>query len=107
MTSKDPIRNGRNLAIIVVALATRAAIRGGVLPEVAMSLSDVYIQRIEELPNIIEIGTLTQAAERELTELVVAAKNRISEGRVPGENPVIRNRLHPWLHLSKPSWKPF
>lgn len=100
VTSKDPVRNGRNLAMIVVALATRAAIRGGVLPEVAMSLGDVYIQRIEELPNIMEVGTLTQAAERELTELVVAAKNRISEGRMPGENPlIVRCKDYVYKHL--------
>lgn len=89
ITSKSPIRNGRNLAIIVVALATRAAIRGGVLPEIAMSLGDIYMQRIDELSNIMEVGNLTQAAEMELTELVAAAKKRISEDCVQEENPVI------------------
>lgn len=100
ITSKDEIRNGRNLAIIVVALATRAAIRGGVLPEIAMSLGDVYMQRIDEIPNIMEVGNLTKAAEYELTELVIDAKKRISEGRTLRDNPVIlRCKDYVYTHL--------
>ena len=43
----DPLRNAKNRGIVVIALASRAAIRGGVLPETAFSLSDTFIQRIE------------------------------------------------------------
>ena len=88
-TSRDPARNGRNLAIIVVAFATRAAIRGGVLPEGAMSLGDVYMQKIDVIPNLYELGNLVKAAEYELTELVIEAKKRSSGSRADGDDPLI------------------
>lgn len=46
--AKDEVRHMRNRGIVVVTLASRAAIRGGVLPEVSFSMSDVFIQRLEE-----------------------------------------------------------
>ena len=88
-TSRDPARNGRNLATIVVAFATRAAIRGGVLPELAMSLGDVYMQKIDVIPNLYELGNLVKAAEYELTELVIEAKKRIARGVAAGGDPLI------------------
>lgn len=88
-TSRDPARNGRNLATIVVAFATRAAIRGGVLPELAMSLGDVYMQKIDVIPNLFELGNLVKAAEYELTELVIEAKKRITRSDAAGEDPLI------------------
>lgn len=81
-TSRDPARNGRNLTTIVVAFATRAAIRGGVLPELAMSLGDVYMQKIDVIPNLFELGNLVKAAEYELAELVIHAKERSVRGGI-------------------------
>lgn len=46
--AQNPIRNEKNLAITVVALASRASIEGGLNTEIAYSLSDMYIQKIEE-----------------------------------------------------------
>lgn len=46
--AKDEIRHMRNRGIVVVTLASRAAIRGGLLPEVSFSLSDIFIQKLEE-----------------------------------------------------------
>lgn len=42
------LRSKKNLAISGIALATRAAIKGGLNSEIAFTLSDLYIQRIEE-----------------------------------------------------------
>ena len=107
-TSRDPARNGRNLATIVVAFATRAAIRGGVLPELAMSLGDVYMQKIDVIPNLFELGNLVKAAEYELTELVIEAKKRIARGRAAEEDPLtfnckdyIFNHLHAKLSVQE------
>ena len=107
-TSRDPARNGRNLATIVVAFATRAAIRGGVLPELAMSLGDVYMQKIDVIPNLFELGNLVKAAEYELTELVIEAKKRITRGGAAGEDPLIMgckdyifNHLHSKLTVQE------
>lgn len=46
--AKDEVRHMRNRGIVVVTLASRAAIRGGLLPEVSFSLSDIFIQKLEE-----------------------------------------------------------
>ena len=76
-TSRDAVRNARNLLIVVVTLASRSAIEGGVLPEVAYSLSDAYIQRSEELKTSPELYTLTREAELEYCRLV----RDLSEGK--------------------------
>ena len=46
--AKDPLRNLKNLGLVLVTLASRAAIRGGLSPEISFSLSDSYIQQIED-----------------------------------------------------------
>lgn len=59
----DSIRHYKNLTIIFTALCTRAAIRGGLLPEIAYSISDIYINGIEasrDLPEIYEINDAMQ-----------------------------------------------
>ena len=45
----DMDRNVRNICISVITLVSRAAIRGGVHPELAFSLCDAYIMKIEEI----------------------------------------------------------
>lgn len=49
------IRNYKNLTIVFTALCTRAAIRGGLTPDVAYGLSDMYIRAIEACRNAGEI----------------------------------------------------
>jgi AraC-like DNA-binding protein len=46
--SGDALRDSKDLAIIAIATASRAAIRGGVSPETAFTLSDLYIHQIED-----------------------------------------------------------
>lgn len=48
VVAKTPLRNHQNLGIILVTLASRAAMEGGVMPEIAYSFSDSYINKIEE-----------------------------------------------------------
>ncbi len=45
----DMIRQQKNLLIVTATLCSRAAIRGGMNPETAFSLSDIYIQKAELL----------------------------------------------------------
>lgn len=49
LSKKSHLRNEKNLGISIITLATRAAMEGGVNQEVAYTLSDLYIQEIEEL----------------------------------------------------------
>lgn len=64
------LRNAKNLSIVLVTLAARSAIEGGVLPEIAFSLSDAYIQRIEEMTGEGEALALGRQAEIEFCCLV-------------------------------------
>lgn len=61
--ARDPLRNEKNLAIAVIALACRSAIEGGLLPEIAYSMSDAFIQHVEELNEIGKVQTLMRKAE--------------------------------------------
>ena len=89
VTAKDPARNGRNLGIIVVALATRAAIRGGLMPEIAMTLGDTYMQEIEEVKNVYDIALLTKSAEQKLATMVYDLKHTNAAENISTANPLI------------------
>ncbi len=47
--AQDPLRQQKNLLIVTATLCSRAAIRGGLDPETAFALSDLYIQKAELL----------------------------------------------------------
>ena len=68
--SKDPLRNMQYMGVVVITLASRAAIRGGLLPEIALSLSDVYIQKIDECRDIPTIYHILHLAELQYTKMV-------------------------------------
>ena len=61
--SPDPLRHAQNLAIVLITLASRSAIAGGLLPETAFSMSDAFIQRTEELRNVGEAVAIGRQAE--------------------------------------------
>lgn len=71
--SNNRIRNIKNHCIILVAFASRAAIRGGVVPEIAYSLCDSYIQKIEDCNDSTVLAQLAHRAEIYFTELVIDA----------------------------------
>lgn len=60
--SINPLRNKKNLIICVITLATRAAMDGGLDPELAYSLSDAYIQNLERFQNLNELENLKNKA---------------------------------------------
>ncbi|MCR8846405.1 helix-turn-helix domain-containing protein [Paenibacillus sp. SC116] len=43
------VRSSKNLGIGAITMATRAAVQGGLHPEIAYTLSDLYIQNLEEI----------------------------------------------------------
>lgn len=53
------LRQDKNLAIVQVAVACRAAMEGGLSPEIAYSLSDQYIQRIEACRNVSGVSEIS------------------------------------------------
>ncbi|WP_197076556.1 helix-turn-helix domain-containing protein [Domibacillus indicus] len=70
------VRSQKNLAIASITLATRAAMEGGVYPEMAYTLSDVYIQRLEELSEVRQVDQLVQEALCAFAGRVQRAKNK-------------------------------
>ncbi|MFW8053795.1 helix-turn-helix domain-containing protein [Vagococcus fluvialis] len=70
LSKKSMIRHYRNVSITSVTLATRAAIKGGVFPEIAYQLSDYYIQAIEDSSFISELNFLFNSALVDLTKKV-------------------------------------
>lgn len=59
----DSLRHIKNTAIIFTALCTRAAIRGGVPPEIAYTISDRYISNIEAAASFSEAVELNTAMQ--------------------------------------------
>lgn len=74
--SENTERSYRNLAICAITLASRAAIRGGVNPELAFSLCDSYILEVERLKNLNELEPLTEKAKVNFCTMVKEIKER-------------------------------
>ncbi|MBR6405727.1 MAG: helix-turn-helix domain-containing protein [Lachnospiraceae bacterium] len=59
----NALRHSKNLAIVIITIASRAAIRGGVPYEVAFSMSDQFIAQIEQAKTSAEANNLARTAE--------------------------------------------
>ena len=64
------LRQEKNIFIIAVALATRAAIAGGLAEEVAYQLSDEYIQTVESMVSFDSVDHLTRSMLVDFAERV-------------------------------------
>lgn len=49
LSKTSHLRSQKNSAIAAITLATRSAIEGGVFPEIAYTISDLFIQKLEEI----------------------------------------------------------
>lgn len=68
--AKDNLRNMKNIAIVVITLASRSAIAGGVLSEVAFSLSDSFCNQVEAATNTETALYIARNAEIQYTTMV-------------------------------------
>lgn len=92
--SKDELRNAKNLGVVLMTLTSRAAIRGGLLPEVAFSMSDVFIQKIEEMTDpVVTINMIRQFQ----IEYIKA----VAEVRQQKQNSPEISRKNIWVEQSK------
>lgn len=105
-TAKDPIRNGKNMALYTVTACGRAAIRAGLSAEYIFSLTDSYSQQIEELKNMLLLQPLVEKAELHFTQLVAELKT--SKQSADTEPPLIHRckdyifkHLHDTLTVSQ------
>ncbi|MGM0922936.1 MAG: helix-turn-helix domain-containing protein [Bacillota bacterium] len=93
LSKSSHIRSKKNLGIVGISIATRAAIDGGLHSEIAFSLSDSYIQRLEDLSSIKDIDNLmseaiftftkkvSQVKEEQYSKTVSMCKNYIYSNR--------------------------
>lgn len=87
--AKEPIRHHKNLCIVLVTLACRSAIRGGLSPELSFSLSDSYIQQIEEINDINSLLLFSRQMEYQYTSLVHDIREQKKHAQKDKKNPHI------------------
>lgn len=78
----DQLRQMKNTFIVTATLVSRAAIRGGMDVEDAMSLSDAYIQKCEILSSLDDISNLQYYMVYNYTERVSKIRNGISASKL-------------------------
>ncbi len=101
-TARDPVRNGKNMAIYNVTACGRAAIRGGLSAEYVFSLTDSYTQQIEELKNMLVLQSLVEDAEMNFAQMVAELKRNRSKTMIT-EHPLIhRCKDYVFQHLHSP-----
>jgi len=74
--SADPLRNAKYLFVVSTSLASRFAVEAGVPLETAYAISDLYIQRADELENISEIRNLLKGLYRTYVDEVNKVKKK-------------------------------
>jgi len=77
----NPIRQEKNLSIVVISIACRAAIDGGVAPQKAFSMSDVFISNIERMTQVLPIQAAVVEYEREFARAVEQVKHDSEHNR--------------------------
>ncbi|MDO5336850.1 MAG: helix-turn-helix domain-containing protein [Eubacteriales bacterium] len=97
--AKNPLRHSKNHAIVLITLSSRAAIEGGLLPEISFSLSDIYIQKIEEATTPETAILLGRQAEYQYTLLVNEVKNQKNNPGTRGDLRISRCKNYIFSHL--------
>lgn len=77
----NPLRQEKNLPIVVISIACRAAIDGGVAPQKAFSMSDVFISNIERMTQVLPIQAAVVEYEREFARAVEQVKHDSEHNR--------------------------
>lgn len=72
--ARDQYKQMEYFCISCITLVTRAAIRGGLKPETAFELSDVYMQKIEKCRSAEELAKTSLGMEMDFAERVAAEK---------------------------------
>lgn len=68
--SNDPSRQMKNAVLVCIVLFSRAAIEGGVSPEVALTLTDRYFQSVEACRSFSELHDITVTMQNDFVERV-------------------------------------
>lgn len=87
----DKLRNNKNLAIVAITLASRAAIQGGLSPETAFSMSDLYIRQVEQATSTGLPMQITRNAEFQFARMVKELRDSSISNPGAKENEHISN----------------
>ena len=79
----DKLRQQKNIAIVVMSLASRSAIEGGLAPETSFSMADAFIQQIERVRTPEKADEVARKAE---VEYCLAVREM---GRSDTKNPTV------------------
>ena len=74
--SEDPLRQEIYIGIVETTLASRAAIEGGIHPEMAYSLSDITIQKLDQCKNVAAVLTVSREMQMQYARLVQEQKGQ-------------------------------
>jgi len=101
LSKKSRLRNEKNLVICLITLVTRAAINGGLYPETAFTVSDLYIQHIEELLDAEEVARVGQEALLDFAGRVRSQKSRRYSKAIAACQNYIFNHLYEDITLAQ------
>ena len=73
--SDDPDRQMKNAVLVCIILFSRAAIEGGLSPEIAMTLTDHYFQGVENSGTLQELQTLARTMQDDFVMRVHRIRN--------------------------------
>lgn len=96
-TSKNALRQTKNTFIVTATLVSRAAIRGGLDLEEAMTMSDLYIQRSEPMHSVEQVLMLN-------FEMVTTYCRRVAEAIAQGPRSKFVRSISGYIkaHISEP-----
>ncbi|OBZ15761.1 AraC family transcriptional regulator [Bacillus sp. FJAT-26390] len=97
----NPVRNEKNLAIVCVTLASRAAMDGGLHSEIAYTLSDMSIQQIESDHNFNTFTETIKKVFKEYAKQVMQAKEHQYSKAVFKVEKYIYNNLYQKLSVQE------
>ncbi len=61
--SSNPLQQMKNAVLVCIVLFSRAAIEGGLSPEISMTIADHYFQSVETCKNLQELQTLARTMQ--------------------------------------------
>ena len=85
--SDDPLRQMKYSFVAYITIVSRAAIKGGMDEEEALTLSDLYCQRVDVMTQAIDII-------REFHEVSMDFCRKVQQGRQGGCSPTVQKCLH-------------
>ncbi|OKP80491.1 hypothetical protein A3844_27370 [Paenibacillus helianthi] len=100
LSNYDQLRKIKNLGIQVVALAARAAIEGGLYPEIAYTISDLHLQYIEELHDYRAVANAIGDALIDFVDRVAKSKRKHLSRSIATCQEYIFNHLYENISLS-------